>query len=307
MKTLSMVSVLLLLASPSCVALSAQERDPIIDMHMHAHHIPLDLPPGAPPPCRPFPCQPEGTATGTPEQSFENTLELMERYNIVLGFLSSADLEIVQEWVAAAPDRFVASPFIEQPGELPPEMLRQEYAAGRLAGMGEIGSQLYGLAPNDPALAPYFELAAEFDVPVLIHTAGLGPSLPGFRTAAGNPLLLEEVLVRHPNLRVFLENSGYPFLDEMIAMMYHYPNLYGDLSTMSWVIPRSAFHQYVEALVRAGLGKRLMFGSDQMRWPEKIAEAIEAIEEADYLSEEQRRDILYNNAARFLRLEGALE
>ena len=115
------------------------------------------------------------------------------------------------------------------------------------------------------------------------------------------------MLVRHPNLRVFLENSGYPFLDEMVAMMYHYPNLYGDLSTMSWVIPRSAFHQYVEALVRAGLGKRLMFGSDQMRWPEKIAEAIEAIEEADYLSEEQRRDILYNNAARFLRLEGALE
>jgi hypothetical protein len=27
----------------------------------------------------------------------------------------------------------------------------------------------------------------------------------------------------------------------------------------------------------------LMFGSDQMRWPEKIDEAIEAIEEADYL------------------------
>ncbi len=86
-------------------------------------------------------------------------------------------------------------------------------------------------------------------------------------------------------------------------MMYHYPNLYGDLSTISWVIPRSAFHQYLKALVQAGLGKRLMFGSDQMRWPEKIGEAIAAIEEADYLSEEQKRDIFYNNAARFLRLE----
>jgi predicted TIM-barrel fold metal-dependent hydrolase len=47
-----------------------------------------------------------------------------------------------------------------------------------------------------------------------------------------------------------------------------------------------------------------MFGSDQMRWPEKRDEAIEAIEEADYLTAEQKRDILYNNAARFLRLEG---
>jgi len=307
MKNRPAASVLLFFASLSCFALSAQERAPIIDMHMHAHHIPLKLAPGAPPPCRPSPCQPEGAATGTPEKSFDKTIAMMQRYNIVLGFLSSADLEVVQGWVAAAPGRFIASPFIEQPGELSPEMIRQEYVAGRLGGMGEIGSQLYGVAPNDPALAPYFELAAEFDVPVLIHTAGLGPSLPGFRTAAGNPLLLEEVLARHPNLRVYLENSGYPFLDEMIAMMYHYPNLYGDLSTMSWVIPRPAFHQYVEALVRAGLGKRLMFGSDQMRWPEKIGEAIEAIEEADYLTEEQTRDILYNNAARFLRLEGAPE
>jgi predicted TIM-barrel fold metal-dependent hydrolase len=112
----------------------------------------------------------------------------MERYNIVLGFLSSADLKIVQKCVAAAPKRFIASPFIEAPGGLSPEMLRQEYKAGRLAGMGEIGSQLLGVAPNDPALAPYFALAAEFDVPVLIHTEGIGPPVPGFRTGAGSPL-----------------------------------------------------------------------------------------------------------------------
>ena len=36
---------------------------------------------------------------------------------------------------------------------------------------------------------------------------------------------------------------------------------------------------------------------------EKIDKAIEAIEEADYLTAEQKRDIFYNNAARFLRLE----
>ena len=45
-----------------------------------------------------------------------------------------------------------------------------------------------------------------------------------------------------------------------------------------------------------------MFGSDQMEWPETITLAIEAIQSADFLTEEQRADILYNNAARFLRL-----
>ena len=67
-------------------------------------------------------------------------------------------------------------------------------------------------------------------------------------------------------------------------------------------LSRAAFYAYLEALVRAGLAKRVMFGSDQMRWPEKIGEAIEAIEQAPFLTEEQKRDILYHNAVRFLRL-----
>jgi len=46
-----------------------------------------------------------------------------------------------------------------------------------------------------------------------------------------------------------------------------------------------------------------MFGSDQMRWAEKIGAGIEAIEQAPFLTKEQKRVILYNNAFRFLRLE----
>lgn len=54
--------------------------------------------------------------------------------------------------------------------------------------------------------------------------------------------------------------------------------------------------------MEAGLGKRLMFGSDQMEWPEAIGLGVEAVEAADFLSADQKRDIFYNNAARFLRL-----
>ena len=45
-----------------------------------------------------------------------------------------------------------------------------------------------------------------------------------------------------------------------------------------------------------------MFGSDQMVWPEAIEVSIDSIETADFLTKEEKRDILYNNAARFLRL-----
>ena len=45
-----------------------------------------------------------------------------------------------------------------------------------------------------------------------------------------------------------------------------------------------------------------MFGTDQMRWPKTFGMAIGVIESTSSLTGAERRDILYNNAARFLRL-----
>ena len=301
MKTFRIPSFFLFLSQLS-LTLFGQERLPVIDMHMHIG-APLDLPAGAPAPCLPFPCDRKGHATASPAENLKKTLEAMDRYNIVKGFLSDLNLDQLHEWAEAAPGRFILSPFIHEPAKADPDYLRQELKAKRLSGIGEIGSQLVGIPPNDPGLEPYFALAEEFDVPVLIHTEGIGPPLPSFRTVAGSPLLLEKVLVSHPKLRIFVENSGYPYLDEMIAMMYQYPQLYGDVSTITWIIPRSAFYDYLKRLIEAGLGKRLMFGSDQMRWPEMIGEGIEAIEKADFLTDQQKRDILYNNAVKFLQMD----
>jgi hypothetical protein len=177
------------------------------------------------------------------------------------------------------------------------------YRSGRLKGMGEIATQYSTMAPNDPRLEPYYSLAEELDLPVLIHTAGLGAPTPGFRASLGRPLQLEEVVVRHPRLRLYLENAGYPFLEEAIALMVQHPQVHADVSTITWLIPRQAFYRHLQGLMDAGLGKRVMFGSDQMEWPEVIGLGVEAIESAPFLTPAQRRDILYHNAARFLRLE----
>jgi predicted TIM-barrel fold metal-dependent hydrolase len=40
-----------------------------------------------------------------------------------------------------------------------------------------------------------------------------------------------------------------------------------------------------------------------MIFPDTIRMAIETIQDAVFLTEEQKRDIFYNNAARFLRLD----
>ncbi|HLT81075.1 MAG TPA: amidohydrolase family protein [Cyclobacteriaceae bacterium] len=280
-----------------------RQRQPIIDMHMHTG-LPHEVPPGTPALCRPAPCQGDGKATTDAKELLRKTLKAMDRYNIVLGFLSGTDLSAVEHWITTAPGRFIGSPFVLKAGHPSVEKIRPMYTAGQFGGVGEIGAQLNGIPPNDPSLEPYFKLAEEFDVPVLIHTLGIGPYMPHFRSAAGSPLLLEDVLIRHPKLRIFVENAGYPYRDEMIAVMYQYPQLYADVSTISWVIPREAFYDYLKAFITAGLGKRIMFGSDQMVWPEKIGAAIDAIEQAPFLTADQKRDIFYNNAVRFLGLDG---
>ena len=91
-------------------------------------------------------------------------------------------------------------------------------------------------------------------------------------------------------------------LDDTLALLYAHPQVYVGVGVISYVLPRTEFHRYLRRLVEAGFGQRILFGSDQMIWPETIRVAVDSIESADFLSEAQRRDILYNNAARFLRL-----
>lgn len=297
------ITSFLLVAGLAGLAVGEEERLPVIDMHMHANDVILDAN-GVPlsRPCNPKPCQgPPGQAT-TAEEVLKFTLEAMDRNNIVLGFLSMWPLDNVYQWVDAAPGQFFASPVIKDPDLVDIDELRIEYEAGRLAGLGELALPYAGVSPNDPRLEPFYSLAEELDLPVLIHHQGTAGPSEHFRISAGHPEQLEEVLIQHPRLRLYMENSGYPFLGETIALMYRYPQVYGDLSTGTWVYPQATFHAYLKGLMDAGLGKRLMFGSDQMQWPEAIDDAIDAIDSAAFLSEEQKRDIFYNNAARFLRL-----
>ena len=81
---------------------------------------------------------------------------------------------------------------------------------------------------------------------------GTAASSAKFRIAQGHPELLQDVLVRHPKLRLYLENAGFPFLEETVALLYRYPNVYADLSTITWIFPRPIFRQYFRGLVDAG-------------------------------------------------------
>jgi len=279
-------------------------RLPIIDVHLHAYW----LDDGKPPEVNPVTGQP--SAARTSAELRDSTLAALERYNIVKAIVSGPP-EAVSEWREAAPDRIMVGAWVDETSPLPDlAKIRGEMQAGRVHILGELILQMRGMAPSDPRLEPYYALAEEMDIPVGIHT-GVGPSgtpydpcCPNFRVTLGNPALVEEVLIRHPRLRIFLMHGGWPYLQETKAILSVYPQVYVDLATINWIIPREEFHGYLRELMRAGFGKRLLFGSDQMVWPEAIGMAVEGIESAAFLTQEEKRDIFYNNAVRFLKLDG---
>lgn len=307
---------------------SAQERLPIIDMHLHA----LSADHQGPPPvaiCTPIdpfptwdPAQPYGAtfmamlkqppcddpvwSPETDEELMVQTIEVMERRNIV-GVLSGTP-DRVAAWMKAAPNRFYPGLGLQLGrGKLTPDSLRTLHAQGRLTVLAEVTNQYAGIAPDDERMEPYWTLAEELDLPVGIHI-GTGPpgviylGATGYRARLHSALTLEDVLVRHPGLRIYIMHAGYPMLDDLLAVLYAHPQVYVDVGVIVYTQPRAAFYRYLRGIVDSGFGNRVMFGSDQMVWPGVLERAIAVIEEAPFLSPEQKRGILYDNAARFLRL-----
>ena len=296
-------SILLTTLFSSAVAQTNQQsRPPIIDVHLHAYEKDERWTQKVP---NPLTGQP---MTATTEQThMQATLAEMKKYNIVKA-VASNEYQAVLRWKAALPDQIIAAYAFEDPSTADLAFLRKEHAAGRLMALSEIALQYQGIAPNDPKMEPFYALAEELDIPIGIHIGLSKPGIayddaPKYRAALSNPMLLEDVLIRHPKLRLFVMHAGWPMTDQMVALMWAHPQVYVDTAVINWAVPRKEFHAYLRRLVDAGFGKRIMFGSDQMVWPEAIGMAVEGIESATFLTEGQKRDIFYNNAVRFFRLD----
>ena len=299
---------------------AAKQRPPVIDMHLHA--LAAKGWPGGPSRICPGvdfaaydpkekwdpdkwweSCPNPLYPAASDEELLRQMLAVMDRYNVVLA-ATSGSLKYVQRYRQADSKRFLPGLNATVANLGTPDSLREFIRKGEIAILGEIGPAIEGISPEDERLEPYFALAEEMDIPVAFHVLSLQNIYlaPQNRAALNNPLLLEKMLARHPKLRIYIMHAGWPMLNEMIALMAIYPQVYAEVAGINWLLPRKEFHRYLRGLVEAGYGKRIMFGSDASMWPQTLAIGIEAVESADFLSEAQKRDIFYNNAARFLRL-----
>jgi len=119
----------------------------------------------------------------------------------------------------------------------------------------------------------------------------------------GNPQLIEDVLVKHPKMKIQLMHMGFPYLQETKAILNVYPQVYADIAGIDWLRPVPEFYSYLKSFIEGGFGKRIMYGSDQMAWEDAIPLSIKKVEDAPFLTEEQKQDIFYNNAAKFYNIK----
>lgn len=144
-----------------------------------------------------------------------------------------------------------------------PDVLEQLREGVRL---GLKGIKLYpvlaGFDPTDDAHDPFFRAAADAGLPILWHV-GTTPSPVG-HLQVSQPLVIDDVARRHPDLVQIMAHLGHPWQRETIAVLRKNAHVYADVSA-SWARPFDGF----QALVRAqewNVVDKLLFGSDFPLW-----------------------------------------
>ena len=276
---------------------------PIIDMHLHSYSDDFWGP--APSPAT------GNLSAATAREQMEQTFQAMEDNYIVLGAVFGKDISSLNDWYNFDSSRTLRGISLTEPSEfISPENFQTLIQEGKLEMLGEVTAQYFGYSPSDPEFFPIYRIAEEEEIPVGIHTGGSSPGTPykccpKFRLKLGNPLLLEDLLVEFPKLKVYMMHAGGagPYSEYALRMMYMYPQLYTDLSILNWVPGMEpVLASFLKQAKQMGLLDRILFGTDQMVWHEAIGLAVERINSLDFLTIEEKADIFYHNAAKFLGL-----
>ena len=160
-------------------------------------------------------------------------------------------LEDVAPIVDRHPDRFFGlygiNPLLRMAGvrELEQAVREHNFIAALMHPHG------FGLPPNSREWFPFYAKCVELDIPVFTlvgHAAEEMPSEPG------RPLHLDDVALYFPELRI-VGCSGWPWVEEMIAMSWKFRNVYYGTSQYA---PRHWTKELRSFVAGRGAGKVLL-------------------------------------------------
>ena len=159
-----------------------------------------------------------------------------------------------------------------------------------------------GFDPSDEAHHPLYEVLQDAGVVALFHTGqtGIGAGLPGGRgllLGLSNPMLLDPVAARFPDLQIVMAHPSVPWQEEALSVATHKHNTWIDLSGWSPKYFPAELVRYANSILK----KRVLFGSDfPLLTPDRWMRDVEQTA----LKPEVMPGILKDNAARLLGIGG---
>jgi len=115
-----------------------------------------------------------------------------------------------------------------------------------------------GFFVNDRKIYPIYEKCEELGIPVMIHLgAGFSRYTP---LKYSIPMLLEDVLIDFPDLKIIIAHLGRPWEHETCSLLRKYPNAFADISIL-FSTPFRLYNDLIFA-IEFKVDNKLFFGSD---------------------------------------------
>ena len=182
--------------------------------------------------------------------------------------------------------------------------LRVLLSAGLIKGL-----KLYpGYEPfyvHDARMRVVYELAGEFDVPVMIHTGDTYD--PKGKVKYAHPLEVDEVAVDFREVTFVICHLGNPWITDAMEVIYKNPNVVGDISGFTLGHFEERFEKFMlqqvnEVVAFAGDPSKLLYGTD---WPICDMGSYQRFVRNLHLSPEETELVLWKNSARLFRIDTA--
>jgi len=143
--------------------------------------------------------------------------------------------EFVFDFVRTHPEKtigFASAEVLDDMGRFNAAGLDEFESAVRDLGLkGLLLTPPYGhYRPDIPAAYPFYQKAVELDVPLYFHQSAQGGPAVLAPLKYADPICIDRIANDFPSLRICVEHMGYPWTQQLLALMAHAPNVHTDVS-----------------------------------------------------------------------------
>jgi uncharacterized protein len=160
---------------------------------------------------------------------------------------------------------------------------------------------VHGCYANDQRYYPLYHLCEKKGVPIWIHTSVNW--MTNISIYYGHPRYLEQVLIDFPRLKIIAGHGGWPWIPDIVLMLWKYDNLYADTSAhrpkylstpdTGW----DMFMRYANSTIQ----DKILFGSDWLSMGMHIKDVLKEVDQWP-LKDSIKEKFFYKNSARVFNL-----